>query len=63
MLPAVVGVGGVTIVIILFVILRYNIRAKSVKAGVSVGEWDSKRSIDSKSIVFVIPKAAIYKGF
>ena len=38
MLPIVVGVRGVTIIVILFVILRYNIRVKSVKAGVLVGE-------------------------
>jgi len=38
MLPAVVRVGGVTIVVVLFVILRYDIRAKGIKAGVLVGE-------------------------
>ena len=37
-LPMIVRVRGVTVVIILFVILRYNIRAKSVKAGILVGE-------------------------
>lgn len=38
MLLAAVGSGGVTIVVVLFVTLRHDIRAKSVKAGVSVGE-------------------------
>jgi superfamily II DNA helicase RecQ len=38
MLPAAVGVGGVTVVVVPFVTLRHDMRAKSVKAGVSVGE-------------------------
>ena len=63
MLPVAVGTGGVTVVVVPFVILRYDIKSRSEKAGVSVGEWDRKRSIDGKSIVFVTPDAAIRKGF
>jgi len=37
-LPTAVRVRGVTIVIVLFVTLRYNIRAKGIKAGVLVGK-------------------------
>ena len=37
-LLAVVASGGVTVVVVPFVTLRYDIRAKSVEAGVSVGE-------------------------
>ena len=31
--------------------------------GVSVGEWDGKKSMDGKSVVFVTPEAAIREGF
>ena len=62
-LPASVGTGSVTIVVVPFVTLRHDMRGRSEKLGVSVGEWDSKRSIDSKSIVFVTPEAAMRKRF
>lgn len=38
MLPAAVRVGGVTVVVVPFVTLRHDMRAKGIKAGVSVGE-------------------------
>jgi len=38
MLPTAVRVRGVTIVIVLFVTLRHNMRAKGMKAGVLVGK-------------------------
>ena len=63
MLPAAVGTGGVTVVVVPFVTLRHDMKSRSEKAGVSVGEWDGKRSMDGKSIVFVTPEAAIRKGF
>jgi superfamily II DNA helicase RecQ len=63
MLLAFVGVGGVTVVVVLFVTLRHDMKGRSKKVGVSVGEWDRKRSMDGKSIVFVTPEAAIWEGF
>lgn len=63
MLPVAVRTGGVTVIVVPFVILQYDIRARSERAGVSVGEWDGKRSMDGKSIVFVTPEAAIREGF
>ena len=63
MLPASVGVGGVTVVVVPFVTLRHDMKGRSEKAGVPVGEWDGKRSMDGKSIVFVTPEAAIREGF
>lgn len=63
MLPAAVGAGGVTVVVVPFVTLRHDMRARSEKAGVSVGEWDGQRSMDGKSIVFVTPEAAMREGF
>jgi len=63
MLPASVGVGGVTVVVVPFVTLRYDIKGRSEKMSVSVGEWDGKRSMDGKSIVFVTPEAAVREGF
>ena len=50
-------------VVVPFVILRYDMRGRSERAGVSVSEWDGKRSIDDKSIVFVTPEAAIRERF
>ena len=38
MLPTAVRVRGVTIVVMLFVTLRHNIRAKGIKVGVLVGK-------------------------
>ena len=63
MLPAFVGVGGVTVVVVPFVTLRHDMKGRSEKVGVSVGEWDGKRSMDGKSIVFVTPEAAMREGF
>jgi superfamily II DNA helicase RecQ len=63
MLPAFVGVRGVTVVVVPFVTLRHDMKGRSKKVGVSVGEWDGKRSMDGKSIVFVIPEAAMREGF
>ena len=63
MLPASVGMGGVTVVVVPFVTLRHDMRGRGEKLGVSVGEWDGKRSIDGKSIVFVTPEAAMREGF
>ncbi|THV78820.1 hypothetical protein D6D29_07372 [Aureobasidium pullulans] len=63
MLPAAVRAGGVTVVVVPFVTLRHDMRARSEKAGVSVGEWDGQRSMDGKSIVFVTPEAAMREGF
>ena len=63
MLPASVGTGGVTVVVVPFVTLRHDMRGRGEKLGVSVGEWDGKRSMDGKSIVFVTPEAAMREGF
>ena len=38
MLSAFVGVGGVTVVVVPFVTLRYDMKGRSEKVGVSVGE-------------------------
>jgi superfamily II DNA helicase RecQ len=38
MLPASVGIGGVTVVVVPFVTLRYDIKGRSEKISVSVGE-------------------------
>ena len=38
MLPASVGVGSVTVVVVLFVTLRHNMKGRSEKAGVPVGK-------------------------
>ncbi|GAB7327444.1 hypothetical protein MBLNU13_g11331t1 [Cladosporium sp. NU13] len=63
MLPAVVGRGGVTVVVVPFVTLRHDMKGRGERMGVSVGEWDSKRSMDGKLVVFVTPEAAIREGF
>jgi superfamily II DNA helicase RecQ len=38
MLPAFVGVRGVTVVVVPFVTLRHDMKGRSKKVGVSVGE-------------------------
>jgi superfamily II DNA helicase RecQ len=63
MLPAFVAAGGATVVVVLFVILRHDMKRCSEKVGVSIGEWDGKRSMDGKSIIFVTPEAAMREGF
>ncbi|KAI7592076.1 hypothetical protein KC316_g2508 [Hortaea werneckii] len=63
MLPASVASEGVTVVVVPFVTLRHDMGGRSERAGVSVGEWDGKRSMDDKLIVFVTPEAAMRERF
>ena len=63
MLPAFVAAGGVTVVVVPFTTLRHDMKVRCDELNISVGEWDGKKSMDSKSIVFVTPEAAIQQGF
>lgn len=42
-LPAFIGIGGVSIVVVPFIPLRHHLVAQCNKANVRVAEWDGKR--------------------
>lgn len=59
MLIASVGIRSDTVVVVPFVALRYDMRGRSERPGISSGEWDRKKSMNDKSIKFVTPEAAM----
>lgn len=63
MLPAFVGVGGLTIVVVPLLALRIDLVTRCKKANIRVAEWDGRKAVDGASIVLVTPEATKGAGF
>lgn len=63
MLPAFVGVGGVSIVVVPLLALRIDLVTRCKKANIRVAEWDGRKAVDGALIVLVTPEATKGAGF
>ncbi|KAK7179485.1 hypothetical protein PSPO01_14497 [Paraphaeosphaeria sporulosa] len=62
MLPASVS-SGVTIVVVLLVALRFDMRERCERLGIVSAEWDSRRPHEWAQVMFVVPEAAVGEAF
>ena len=62
MLPASVS-GGVTILVVPLVALRFDMRERCEQLGIVSAEWDSRRPHEWAQIMFVTPEAAVGEAF
>lgn len=53
----------VTVVVVLLVALRFDMKARCDELGIVSGEWDSRRPYRSVQIMFVTPEAAVGEAF
>ncbi|KKZ66219.1 hypothetical protein EMCG_08055 [[Emmonsia] crescens] len=63
MLPAWVGPGGTTVVVVPLVALRGDMQRRCEELGISCVEWESRRPPDEASIVLVTPESALSEDF
>ncbi|KAL6155691.1 hypothetical protein ACJBU6_05895 [Exserohilum turcicum] len=62
MLPAMVS-SGLTIVVVPLVALRYDMKERCTKLGITCAEWDSQRPYVRVQIMFVTPESAVGEAF
>jgi superfamily II DNA helicase RecQ len=63
MLPAFAEQGGTTVVIVLLIALRGDIKRRCQKLGISCVEWESRHLPDAAAVVLVTPKLAVGEAF
>jgi superfamily II DNA helicase RecQ len=62
MLPALVS-SGVTIVVVLLVALRFDIKERCEQLGLVSAEWDSQQPHEWAQVMFMTPEAAVSEAF
>jgi superfamily II DNA helicase RecQ len=62
-LPAFAEQGGTTVVVVLLIALRGDIKRRCQKLGISCVEWESRHPPDAAAVVLVTPKLAVGEAF